>query len=49
MKDRRVKQVFFDSEHQWEEGGHKEKVNECGYGDVFVEIFVRREQGNERG
>jgi chitinase len=32
MEDRKVKQVLFGGWHQWEEGGHKERVKEGEYG-----------------
>jgi hypothetical protein len=36
MKNRELKQVLSGGWHQWEWGGHKERVKEGGYGENIM-------------
>jgi hypothetical protein len=36
VKERKVKQVLFESWYQWEGGAHKERVKEGEYGENIM-------------
>jgi hypothetical protein len=44
MKDRRVKHFFSRGRYQWEENGHKERVNEGGYGRCILYSYMKIEE-----
>jgi hypothetical protein len=46
MKGKKVKHLFSRGGDQWEVGGHKEKVNECEYGECVLYSYMRIEEWN---
>jgi hypothetical protein len=44
MKGKRVKQIFSGSWYQWKVGGHKEKKNECKYGECILYSYMKLEE-----